>query len=140
MTFNDLARNLRETPLDDPVLITDVLDLFVSTQMRETGALVVLMCDEQRHLMQPIVIDEVEVSPPANCQPMLDILVRAVTDVYEKATLLIALARPGRLGVSSADSRWAAAIEAACAGRVELLAMYLVTVDGSLPITSALAA
>ncbi|HQR79392.1 MAG TPA: hypothetical protein PLT68_04150 [Actinomycetota bacterium] len=133
MTFEDVPDNLGELPLDDPTLIADVLDLFVTRQMCDDGALLVLICDQQRRLIQPMVIEDIEVCPPDDALLMLDNLVQPLTQV-RGATLLIALARPGRLSVCACDIGWAEVIGTACAGRVELIGMHLVTASGSLPI------
>jgi hypothetical protein len=45
MGFEDLPRDWVDLPLDDRVLVTDVLDLVVSLQDRLDGALALLLCD-----------------------------------------------------------------------------------------------
>ena len=56
MTFHDLPGDIRERSLADPVLAADLLDLF---GCRPAGRrLAVIMCDDDRRPLNPIVIGD----------------------------------------------------------------------------------
>ncbi len=135
MSFEDLPDNIREIPLTDSTLIADVLDLFVSMQDRLDGALLLLLCDEERRILQPIMVHEIEVAPPPDTVEMLTNLMNSVQHAFPGATALMAVARPGRLRVFPGDDRWARSIEQAASGRVPLIGVHLITPTGSLPIS-----
>ena len=137
MSFKDLPANWPELPLDDSRLIRDVLDLFVSMKTRYDGALVVLMCDANRRITQPILVDEIELNPPADTDVMLNNLVVAILGACAESCVLVALARPGPLRVGARDAAWARFIEEACSDRLPLLGVHLVTPRGSLPLSAA---
>ena len=137
MSFKDLPANWPELPLDDSRLIRDVLDLFVSMKTRYDGALVVLMCDANRRITQPILVDEIELNPPADSDVMLNNLVVAILGACAESCVLVALARPGPLRVGARDAAWARFIEEACSDRLPLLGVHLVTPRGSLPLSAA---
>lgn len=140
MSFEDLPDNLCEIPLTDPALIADVLDLFVSMQDRHDGGLLMLVCDGERRILQPIMVHEIEVAPPPDAVAMLTNLMTSVEHNLPGATALMAIARPGRLRVFPGDDRWARSIERAAEGKVELIGVHLVTPAGSLVISEPLAA
>ncbi len=131
MTFEDLPENWAEQPLRNEELAADVLDLFVGLQARLDGALMVLLCDEQYRLLQPIQIDGIELYPPADTPQMLDNLVTALADAYPGASALMAVARPGALRIRTGDEQWAQQLTRACQDRVRLLGIHVVTPDGS---------
>ncbi|HRY10118.1 MAG: hypothetical protein H6528_02340 [Actinobacteria bacterium] len=131
MSFEDLPKGWQELPLDDDKLIHDVLDLFVSMRDRYDGTLFVLLCDEDRRVVQPIVVEEVERLPPPDSDIMLGNLVTAIRGVREDLCALVAIARPGPLRVFGFDEQWAGFIERAFTDRVPLLGIHLVTPSGS---------
>ena len=137
MSFEDLPENWRELPLDDDRLVRDVLDLFVSMKARYHGALVVLMCNANRRIVQPIQVDEIELNPPADTDVMLNNLVVAILGASAESCVLVALARPGPLRVGARDEAWARFIEGACRDRLPLIGVHLVTPRGSLPMSAA---
>lgn len=140
MSFEDLPANMREIPLSDPVFIADVLDLFVSMQDRYDGGLLLLLCDDERRVVQPVMIHDIEVAPPPDTVEVLTNLMTGIADLIPGITVLAAVARPGRLRVFPGDEHWARVIHRAAAGTVELIGVHLVTPAGSLPIGNALAA
>lgn len=59
MSFEDLPDDWSDHPLSTPGLAIDVVDLFFRGRDRAAGALLLLLCDAQHRLLQPIVIDDV---------------------------------------------------------------------------------
>jgi len=132
MTFTDLPPDWGERPLTDPRLVADVLDLVVSERSRYDGALCLLVCDETDRLRVPMVVDDVPVTvPPATEQTALTRLVDDLASLDADLSVLVAIARDGGLSVTAADRAWAEAIATAAAGRVRLLGVHVVTLDGS---------
>jgi hypothetical protein len=134
MSFEDLPDNWGDLPLDNSHLIADVLDLFVSMKVRYEGALMVLVCDERRRLLQSILVEEIELDPPPDTDVMVGNLVTAVLAACADSSILVALARPGPLRVGARDRAWIGYIAAACEDRLPLLGVHLATPRGSLPI------
>lgn len=137
MTFHDVPKNLKDVPLDNATLIADVLDLFVGIGDRIEGVLLLMLCDSERRIIQPVMIHETEVSPPPNSVTMLEPILTMWSESVPKATLLAAVGRPGRLRPAPCDRRWARCIETAAADRVELIGVHLITPAGSVPISQA---
>ena len=46
MTFEDLPSDIRTTPLTDPQLRADLIDLIVGEEDREFGSIAIWLCDE----------------------------------------------------------------------------------------------
>ena len=134
MSFEDLPDDWRDRPLDDSQLIADVLDLFVSMKARYEGALLVLVCDESRRLLQSILVEEIALDPPPDTDVMLNNLLTAVLGARADSSILVALARPGPLRVGARDRAWIGFITSGCRDRLPLLGIHLVTPRGSLPI------
>ena len=136
MGFEDLPDDWPDRPLTDPQLLADVLDLTVSYRDRVTGAIGVLVCDQEQRLLVPAVIGELDdVAPDADRSEGLGNFVSAVVDGIgsdgEPLGLHFSIARRHGLSISSDDVRWRDAAVAACAGRVTLLGVHLVTTEGS---------
>ena len=104
---------------------------------RYDGALVVLLCEANRRIVQPILVDEIDLDPPADSDVMLNNLVVAILGACAESCVLVALARPGPLRVGARDAAWARFIEEACSDRLPLLGVHLVTPRGSLPSSAA---
>lgn len=60
MTFEDLPSNWADMPLTDPALAADVVDLFLGDRDRHADSLMLLLCDEDHRLVQPVMIDGME--------------------------------------------------------------------------------
>ena len=104
---------------------------------RYDGALVVLLCEANRRIVQPILVDEIDLDPPADSDVMLNNLVVAILGACAESCVLVALARPGPLRVGARDAAWARFIEEACGDHLPLLGVHLVTPRGSLPSSAA---
>lgn len=132
MSFRDLPKHWPTIPLTDPDHIANVLDLFVSCEARQVGALVILICDEERRPLQPIQIDDIPPRPPADAPPVYG---RIAATIGERPGLavLCALARP-RLRVTADDVAWRRILDEAFEGQAEVLGFHVVTPDGSIPV------
>ena len=94
----------------------------------------VIVCDEQRRILQPILVEEIDLDPPADTGLIVNNLVAAILGACPEACVLVALARPGPLRIGARDQAWARFIEEACGNRLPLLGVHLVTPRGSVPI------
>ena len=120
--------------LTDPDHICDVLDVFVDLRARNAGSLLVLICDEQRRPVQPVLLEQVDRTPPPDARPMLEHLAVTIEQANPDATVLCAVARRDPLEVTTSDHEWRTCIEQAFAGHVEVIGVHLITIDGSMPI------
>lgn len=134
MDFQNLPADWPTIPLTDPDHIADVLDMFVARRDRMLGSLLILFCDEQRRPVQPIIINDIDAGPPSGEHLHLARFVEHLVGLKPDATVLCAVARPGRTQVTKTDQRWARSLEQAFAGRLELIGVHLVTLDGTVPI------
>lgn len=134
MNFENLPADWPSIPMTDPDHIADVLDIFVGTRDRVVGSLLVLVCDEQRRPLQPITIGDIDGMRPAEALPRLRHLAETIAGMNADATVLLAIARRGRLHETKTDRRWRSACEDAFAGRVDVLGVHLITLDGTIPI------
>lgn len=136
MAFTDLPPDWASRPIADPDLLADVLDLAVSEQSRRTGGLMLLFCDTDMRLVQPVELTDPATAPTgvAERAAMLSMLVAAQADERPDGSLLVAMGRPGGLSATNDDQRWAAAIADAARGRLALLGVHIVTDDGNRPV------
>lgn len=136
MNFKNLPANWSTIPLTDPHHIADVLDIFVGQRDRMVGSLLILICDEARRPVQPLIINDIEAGGPGGDHDALARLALHVADLKPDATVLCAIARQGRTRVTKTDQRWANALERAFAGHLDLFGVHLVTLDGTVPIST----
>lgn len=134
MNFQNLPDNWPTIPLTNPDHIADVLDMFVGRRDRMVGSLLILICDEERRPMQPVMINDIDAGWPDDDHVPLSRIAQQVADLRPEATVLCAIARQGRTRASRTDQRWAQSLEKAFSGRVELIGVHLVTPDGTVPI------
>lgn len=135
MTLHDLPEDWPSIPLTDPDHIADVLDIFVSLEARHCGALVVIICDEQRRPLQPVQIDDMPACPAADALTLLTHLARVVGEV-PGGSALFGIARLRKHRVTANDQAWRHAIETAFDGHAAVLGVHVVTASGSLPVRS----
>lgn len=131
MNFENLPADWPTIPLIDPDHIADVLDIFVSPSDRNAGSLLILICDEQRRPVQPVVINDIDAGRPGGDRVPLERIARQIADLIPDATVLCAIARTGHTRVTKTDRRWAHTLERAFAGHLELLGVHLITLDGT---------
>ena len=136
MNFENLPAGWPTIPLTDPDHIADVLDIFVSPSDRRAGSLLILICDEQRRPVQPVVINDIDAGHHWDDHVPLERIARQVAELKPDATVLCAVARTGHTRVTTTDRRWAHTLERAFAGHLELLGIHLITLDGTQPITT----
>lgn len=136
MNFENLPADWPTIPLTDPDHIADVLDIFVSPSDRRAGSLLILICDEERRPVQPVVINDIDAGRPWGDHVPLERIARQVADLKPDATVLCAVARTGHTRVTKTDRRWAQTLERAFAGHLELLGIHLITLDGTQRITT----
>lgn len=134
MSFEDLPHDWQHLPLTDPDHITDVLDLFVSMEARFDGAILLLVCDEDRRPIQPIQIDDVNSVEPEQMRELLPGLAATIADANPAATVLIAIARDGSLSIRRSDQLWSECLHDAFSGQLPVIGIHLVTPDGSRPL------
>lgn len=136
MNFENLPADWPTIPLTDSDHIADVLDIFVGHRDRMVGSLLILVCDEQRRPVQPVIINDIGSGQPEEDPLPLARIARTVADGMPDATVLCAIARTGRARVTRTDRRWAGMLEHAFAGRLELIGIHLITLEGSVPIST----
>ncbi|KRE41455.1 hypothetical protein [Knoellia sp. Soil729] len=91
MTFDDLPQNFRDLSLDDPVLRSDAIDLFVSLADREAGSFTIVLLDDGHRVLQPVVISELGEAEPAEVVASL----RRVLSELDTGGIVAALGRDG---------------------------------------------
>ena len=136
MNFENLPADWPTIPLTDPGHIADVLDIFVGVRDRMARSLLILICDEQRRPLQPVILNDIDAKGPPSDHHSLSAIADHVAAVRPDATVLCAIARRGRTRVTESDQRWALALERAFAGRLELLGVHVITLDGTVPIAA----
>jgi len=133
VSYKDLPQDWESEPVRDAGRAADVLDLFVPDQMREQGAIYLLLCDQDDRLLQPCAVETVpeegaDVSRESFFAPFIEVLTR----LTPAGAVLVALARPEGLSLTSSDREWQAAAYAVCsAASVRLLGVHLLTLHGS---------
>ena len=133
MSYKDLPKGWPDQPVTEH--IEDVLDLFVDMQARVRGALMILVCDERHHAVQPIMLEDMPKDIVTDdLEGPLERLAHTIADGFPGATALVALARTGPSRVTMRDRAWAAAISRAFSGQVELIGVHSITPRGSLRI------
>lgn len=107
--------------------------LVVSERDRRSGALAILLCDDDDRLVQPVMITELE--PMAHEDDRADaisVFTGVFTDfVGDHGSMIAAVARRDCLNITEDDRVWARAAYRAAAGAVRLLGVHLVTSTGS---------
>jgi hypothetical protein len=132
MTFEELPADWPTMPLIDSTHMADVLDLFVSIQARREGALMMLICDEERRPLTPVQFDELPPTPPPDAEAKFAELARQIGNEFSGVTVLFALARSGRLRLTAVDKAWLSCINSAFAPHVEIIGLFVITLGGSI--------
>ena len=123
-------------PVTHPAALSRVLDVACASIASPDGTLCVLVCDEDDRLVQPIAIDTLADAPgePEERVRLLGNLMDGLATLAPAGSVLIAVARVGGLSATEDDVCWADAASRACAGRIRLLGVHVVTPDGSRPV------
>jgi hypothetical protein len=135
MAFTDLPPDWPSRPITDPALLADVLDLVVSEQARLAGSLYLLLCDPGDRLVLPVEIGELATAPAGSARAeMLAPIMCQANEMASDGGVLAAIARPGGLSVTADDLAWADTVADAARGRLRLLGVHVITLDGSRPV------
>lgn len=135
MALTDLPGGWSDDPITDPARLCAVLDLVVDRESRVRGELYMLFCDVTGRLLVPVCLGGDEALPGGDeRRRALTSLVDILAAVDPDGGVVAAIARPGGLSVTSEDYDWADAVAAAAAGRIRLLGVHVVTMDGSRPV------
>lgn len=137
MTFDNLPDSWSLLPLTTQPLLDDVLDLMVAVRDRIDGGLVVLVCDAEVRLLQPIVIGPGQVSfDPVLARSILSTLGEAFAHI-SRGTLIVAVARRAGLDPTPDDEAWVTTLRHGLdAMGWALSSAHVVTVEGSRPIAA----
>jgi hypothetical protein len=137
MNFENLPKNWDESPVDRPDRIADLLDLLVSESARDSGALLILICDRDGYLLAPCIVEEIPREPSAaECRQALSGFVQAIRSEGRACSVLLAVGRSDGLSVTEADQRWRVAAEELCGDDIRLLGVHLITHHGTRPIAA----
>ena len=135
MTFRDLPKDIAQRPLINEKLVADLLDLLIGDRDRRDGCLLIVVCDNESRLVQPIVITEMPGRPDLQViESAVAIVVASMVESEPDGALLVALGRRSGLSITADDQAWVQAIERGCQGRVRLLGVHVVTSEGSRPV------
>jgi hypothetical protein len=139
MSFDDLPDNWTDLPLDTPGLGADVADLVVGVADRESGCLGLLLTDERRRLLQPLVVGGVtDGIDPDDIATRLESVLLLLREVG--GALVFVRGRDGAILVTDADRRWLEVVLAACQRHeVPLIGAWLATPSGVRPFPAGLA-
>ncbi|WP_330472941.1 hypothetical protein [Terrabacter sp. C0L_2] len=116
MRFDELPRDWAQRPITDPDVFEGVVDLIVTEQSRSDGAIYLLLCHPNRHLLQPICLPD----EPRRMDvgEVLDGVRLLLTEVsrHDVRDVVMVIARPGRVTPTPRDRDLRAAFEGACRG------------------------
>jgi hypothetical protein len=116
MRFDELPRDWAQRPITDPDVFEGVVDLIVTEQSRSEGAVYLLLCHPNRHLLQPICLPD----EPRRMDvgEVLDGVRLLLTEVsrHDVRDVVMVIARPGRVTPTPRDRDLRAAFEGACRG------------------------
>lgn len=129
MSFDDLPDDWPQRPLSEPRFVADVLDLLVSEADRRAGALVVVMCDADGRVVQPVVVEDPD--PDASEEERVRAIGVFVEAMGGCGSLLVALARRDGLSIRPGDRCWDRAVRRACGAQARVLGVHVVTLSGS---------
>lgn len=130
----DLPADWPALPITRPDLLPGVLDHVVTELDRSTGALWMLICDTDDRLSTAVQMPDLHEPSPRDRERHLTTFMGVVAELDAEAGVLAAIARPGGLSATVDDRDWADALARSAAGRVRLLGVHVVTVDGSRPV------
>jgi hypothetical protein len=132
----DLPATWPSQPITQMAALSHVLDVACTPMGAPDDTLWVLFCDEADRLLAPIAIDTLADAPGDSAERarMLGNLMAGLADIDPSGSVLVARARVGGLSATDDDICWADAATRACADRVRLLGVHLVTPDGSRPV------
>lgn len=130
MSYQDLPADLRTIPLTDNTIQAGVIDLILGIDERRSGALALMVCDDEDRGVQPIVLSDLPPDSPAVAlRSLLDLLLPMVGET--NGAILLGRGRRRGLMPTDNDRAWhQVTIEACARHRVRLLGFYLAAPDG----------
>lgn len=130
MSYHDLPRDLLSVPLTDTELQGDVVDLVLGIEDRRSGALALMLCDEQDRGVQPVVLTDLpEGGAVEDLRHVLDLLLPLVGE--RQGAVLVGRGRRRGLLPTDVDRAWHQATIESCARHgVRLLGYHLASPDG----------
>jgi len=133
MTYQDLPDDIRTTPLTDPAVQADVVDLMVGIDERRAGAVGLMVCDDGDRGIQPIVVTDLpEGAGEDELLRLLDLVLPLVGEA--DGGLLVGRGRRRGLLPTDRDRRWHQATVDACSRHgVRLLGFHLASPEGVVP-------
>ncbi len=130
MSFEDLPRNVRDLPLNDPRLAGDVIDLIVTEESRHYGSLGIMICDAEDRGVQPILFSDKDERVDLDGVTQLLLLVLPLA-AGVGGSVLLGRGRPRGLNPDDADRAWhQRAIDLCREHGVRLLGFHVATRDG----------
>lgn len=137
MTYKDLPDNWSDLPIVGAQHTADILDVFVGMRDRMVGGMFLLLCDDERRPLQPIMIHndpDGDGPRPAAMFASLSRMAQGMADADMAASVLIGIARDGGLRASVIDRAWADVFTRAFSGKLQILGIHLITPRGSIPL------
>lgn len=130
MSYADLPDDVRSLSLEEASLQANVVDLLLGVEDRRSGALALMLCNDQGHGVQPLVLTDVsEGSPVEDLRRLLDLLLPVVGET--DGGLLVGRGRRRGLLPTELDRSWhRAAVERCARHGVRLLGFYLAAPEG----------
>jgi hypothetical protein len=130
MSYEDLPADLRHIPLTDPAVQVDVVDLMLGPEVRHSGAVALMVCDDLDRGIQPIVLSDVpDAADTTGLRQLLDLLLPMIGE--EKGAVLVGRGRRRGLLPTERDREWHQCAIAACRRHgVRLLGFCLATPQG----------
>jgi hypothetical protein len=130
MSYHNLPDDIRTRPLGEPSLQADVVDLVLGMEERRSGAVALMLCDEEDRGLQPIVLTDLpEDASVEDLERLLDLLLPVVGEM--DGAILVGRGRRRGLLPSDLDRAWhQVTIEACARYGVRLLGFHLASPDG----------
>ena len=123
MTFEDLPSDIRTTPLTDPHLRADLIDLIVGEEDREFGSIAIWLCDEDLIGVQPMVCHQLGRATRAKTKRVLEVALEVAM-----GPLFVAVGRPGSPLFTRDDLAFANEVVELCESRgVLCLGVFVAT-------------
>ena len=123
VTFEDLPSDIRTTPLTDPQLRADLIDLIVGEEDREFGSIAIWLCDEDLIGVQPMVCHQLGRATRAKTKRVLEVALEVAM-----GPLFVAVGRPGSPLFTRDDLAFANEVVELCESRgVLCLGVFVAT-------------
>lgn len=131
MTSTELPTDWAQRPITDADILPGIIDLIVSERSRNEGAVHLLLCHADGHLLQPVAIHDVDLEEEAGA--ILEMFSSLFSGLHEQGVPAVVpvLARPGAAGRTPTDERFLGSFrEAARESGLALLGLAVATPRG----------